>query len=135
LEVPQLPTRYLAILARKMGFVALGWIIVYFISQPMRWVPEDGGVNILTLFGLLVGAVAGLIAGWYLATDSVEDSSLSGIVLWVILVIASVLPMWIVEGLLHLITRWSMNFGGFMVLTAATLMALASAVWYASSQE
>ncbi len=130
-----MPTRYLAILARKMGFIALGWILVYFISQPMRKVPEDGGVNILTLFGLLVGAVAGLIAGWYIANDAVEDSSLCGIVLWVTLVVAAVIPMWIMEGLLGLITGWSMNFGGFMLLTAANLMALAAAVWYASAQE
>jgi hypothetical protein len=129
------PTRYLMILARKMGFVALGWIVVYFISQPIRKVPEDGGVNILTLFGLLVGAVAGLIAGWTLANNAVEESSLCGITLWVILVVGAVAPMWIVEGLFHLITPWPMNFGGFMLLMAANLMALASAVWYASTQE
>jgi hypothetical protein len=128
-------TRYVAILARKMGFVALGWVAIYFLSQPMRWVPENGGINILPLFGLPLGAVAGLVAGWYLATDSVEDSGLGGLGLWVILVVGSVLPMWLVEGFLRLLTRWSLNFGGFMILTAATLMALAAAVWYASSQE
>jgi hypothetical protein len=126
--------QYALILARKMGYVALGWVVVYFVSQPMRWVPEDG-VNILTLFGLLVGSVAGLVAGWYLAIDSVEDSSLSGMVLWTVLVACSVIPMWLVEGVLRVITRWPLNFGGFMILTAANLMALATAVWYASSQE
>jgi hypothetical protein len=118
-----------------MAYVALAWLVVYFISQPMRKVPTDGGVNILTLFGLILGSFAGLVAGWYVATDAVEDSSLYGIVLWVILVAASVGPMWGVEGVLHVITRWNMNFGGFMTLMAASLMALAAAVWHASSQE
>lgn len=58
-----------------------------------------------------------------------------GIALWVILVAAAVLPMWVTEGVLRLILRWPMNFGGFMVLTAGNLMALAAAVWHASSQE
>jgi hypothetical protein len=127
--------RYALILARKIGFVAIGWLIVYFISQPMRKVPEDGGVNVLTLFGLLLGAIAGLIAGWYMATDSVEDSSLSGMVLWTILVLASVFPMWAVEGIMRTFTHWPVEFGGFMTLTAATLMALAASVWHASAQE
>ena len=126
--------KYGIILARKMGLVALGWVIIYFVSQPMRWVPQEG-INILPLFGLLVGGFAGLVAGWYLAIDSVEESGLSGVVLWVVLVAGSVIPMWAVEGLLRLITHWSMEFGGFMILLAASLMALASAVWYESSQE
>ena len=126
---------YLVILARKMAFVSLGWVAVYFLSQPMRAEPANGDINILSLFGMVVGCFAGLLAGWYLANDAVEDSSLSGIVLWVLLVLSAVVPMWLVEALMHMITRWPLNFAGFLILTAATLMALASAVWYASTQE
>jgi hypothetical protein len=127
--------RFGKILGRKMAFVAVGWLIVYFITQPMRQVPTDGGVNILTLFGPVIGGLAGLIAGWHMATDAVEDSSMHGITLWVVLVAAAVIPMWVVEGIMRLFTHWPMNFGGFMVLLAANLLALASAVWLASSQE
>jgi hypothetical protein len=126
--------KYVLILARKMGFVALGWVVVYFISQPMRAVPKDG-VNFLTLFGLLVGGFGGLVAGWYLATDAVEDSGWSGFILWAILIAGAVIPMLVVEGLFHWITGWPLNFGGYMILVAAGLMALASAVWHGSSQE
>jgi len=126
---------YLVILARKMAFVSLGWVAVYFLSQPMRAEPANGDINILSLFGMVVGCFAGLLAGWYLANDAVEDSSLHGIVLWVLLVLSAVAPMWLIEALMHMITRWPLNFAGFLILTAATLMALASAVWYASTQE
>ncbi len=126
---------YSRILLRKMGFIALGWVVVYFVSQPMRYVPKDGGVNFSTLVGLVLGGFAGLVAGWYLATDAVEDSNMHGVMLWVILVLASVIPMVVVEGILRLILRWPMEFGGYMVFASAVLMALAAAVWHASSQE
>jgi hypothetical protein len=128
-------SQYALILARKIAIVAVGWLVVYFISQPMRTVPPNGDINILSLFGMVVGCFAGLLAGWYLANDAVEDSSLHGIVLWTLLVLGAVVPMWLIEALMHLITRWPLNFAGFLILTAATLMALASAVWYASTQE
>jgi hypothetical protein len=125
--------QYGLIVARKMGFIALGWVLVYFISQPFRH--EGQLVNILMLFSPLVGAAAGLVAGWYMATDSAEDAGFTGLPLWVILVVASILPMFGVEGVMHLIFRsWVFGFGGWMVLSAAILMALASAVWNASSQ-
>ena len=122
--------RYGLILLRKMGFIAAGWVVLYFLTQPFR---ADG--SILMLFALIPGAVSGLVAGWYVATDAVEESSLQGLILWVLLVLAAIIPMWVVEGILRLITGWPMNFGGFMLLTAANIMALATAVWHASSQE
>ena len=126
---------YGAILSRKWASSPpAGWSSTSS-PNPVAGSPADGGINILPLFGLLLGGFAGLYAGWYLATDAVEDSSLSGLALWILLVLASTLPMWIVEGLMHLITHWSMNFGGYMVIASANLMALASAVWLASSQE
>lgn len=124
--------QYALILLRKMAFVALAWLVIYFLTQPMR---SDQGLNVLPLFGLPVGAFAGMVAGWYLATNAIEDSNLQGMPLWCALVGGAVLPMWLVEGLMKLLTHWPMNFGGYMMLTAATVMALASAVWIASAQE
>ncbi len=122
---------YGLVLLRKMAFIAIGWLVVYFITQPFR--PEG---SILMLFAPMIGALAGLVAGWYMATDAAEDSGLFGLGLWVILVAASVLPMWGVEGIMHLILpKRPFNFGGWMVLSAANLLALAAAVWHESSQE
>ena len=89
--------QYGLVVARKMGFIALGWVLVYFVSKPFRH--ENELVSILMLFSPMVGAVAGLVAGWYMSTDSVEDAGFSGLPLWTILVVASIAPMWIVEGL------------------------------------
>ena len=123
--------QYALIFLRKTAFVALAWLVIYFLTQPMR----SDHMSVLPLFGLPLGAFAGFVAGWYLATNSVEDSNLQGMPLWCTLVTGAVLPMWLVEGLLKLLTHWPMNFGGYMMLTAATVMALASAVWVASAQE
>jgi hypothetical protein len=124
--------QFALILLRKMAFVALAWLVIYFLSQPMR---REQGLNVLPLFGMPLGALAGLVAGWYLATNAVEDSDLQGLPLWCLLVTGSVLPVWLVEGVLKLFTHWPVNFGGWMMLTAATVMALASAVWIANAQE
>jgi hypothetical protein len=124
--------QYGLIVARKAGIIAVGWIPVFFISQPFR---REGDLNVLMLFAPMLGAIAGLIAGWYMATDAVEDSSLSGLALWVILVVAAVVPMWVVDAILGALLHKPMQFGGFMLLTAATLLAMATAVWQASSQE
>lgn len=124
--------RFALILARKASFVALAWLVIYFLSQPMR---ADRTLNVLPLFGLPLGTLTGMVAGWYLATNSVEDSGLQGMTLWVILVAASVLPLWLIEAVMKYLTHWPMNFSGYMMLTTATVMALASAVWIASAQE
>jgi len=92
-------------------------------------------LNVLMLFAPMIGAIAGAVAGWYIATDAVEDSSLNGMLLWVILVLGCTLPMWICDGVLRWITHWHLTFGGFMLLTAATLLGLASSVWIAATQE
>jgi hypothetical protein len=124
---------YSRVLGRKMAFIAIAWVILYFLSQPFR---KEADLNILMLFAPMVGAFAGLVAGWYMATDAVEDAGMSGLPLRIILVIASVLPMWIVEGIMHLIfPTWNFGFGGWMELMAATIMAMATAVWHESSQE
>jgi len=123
---------YSLILARKMAFVAAGWLMVYFLSQPLR---KETDVPILWLFAPMIGGFAGLVAGWYMATDAGDDSSMNGLPLWVILVAASALPMWAVEGVMHLITRWPMNFSGFMEIGIANLMALAAAVYHSVTQD
>ena len=125
---------YGKIFARKMGFIALGWIPIFFISQPFR--AERSDINILMLFAPVIGAAAGLVAGWYMATDSVEDSGLHGPALWAVLIIGAALPIWLTEGILHLFFRsWPLGFGGWMLLTAATLLAMSAAIWLASAQE
>jgi hypothetical protein len=127
---------YGRVVGRKMLYIALAWIVVYWISQPFRTTPSDAAINALMLFSPLIGALGGLVAGWYMATDAVEDSGLTGLGLWVILVAAACIPMWAVEGLMHLVFWWRpFGFGGWMLMSAAMLMALASAVWHASSQE
>jgi len=115
---------------RKMGIVAAGWIAVYFISQPFR-VKEA----MLMLFAPMIGALAGVVAGWYLAVDSGEDSNLSGPMLWSVVVLGAILPIWVMEGIFYLILRWPVNFGGFMLLAAATILAMGAGVWQASSEE
>jgi hypothetical protein len=125
---------YGPIYVRKMGLIAAGWVIVYFVSQPFR--AQGSTLNMLMLFSPLIGAVAGMVAGWYMATNAVEDSGLHGLLLWVFLVFGSILPMWIIEGFMHLLLpHWAFDFGGWMLMSAAMLMAMASAVWLASSQE
>ncbi|MGN6366752.1 MAG: hypothetical protein ACTHN5_00545 [Phycisphaerae bacterium] len=124
---------YSRVLARKMGFIALGWLLVFFISKPFRY---EGDLNVLMLFAPMIGALAGLVAGWYMATDAVEDSGLTGLPLWTLLVIATCIPIWGVEGIMHLLLpKWPFGFGGWMLLSAATLIALATCVWHSSSQE
>jgi hypothetical protein len=121
--------QYGLVVVRKMAFIAIAWVVIFFISQPFR---HEG---VLMLVAPLIGAFVGLVAGWFMAERSVEESSLSGMFLWAILVICSVAPMWLTDVVLGAITHRTMDFGGFMLLTAASLMALASAVWHASSQE
>jgi hypothetical protein len=126
--------RFGLIVLRKMGLIALGWIVVFFISQPFRGKP-DQELNVLMLFAPMIGALAGLVAGWHMAQDAVEESSMHGLTLWSILVVAAVTPMWVMDGLLSKLLRWPWTFGSFMLLTAATLLAMAAAVWIASAQE
>ena len=123
---------YSLVLARKMGLTAVGWLFVYFISQKFRY---EGDLNVLMLFAPMIGAIAGLVAGWYMATDSVEDSGFSGITLWIVLFLATCIPIWLTEAIMHLLLpKWPFGFGGWMLLSAATLIAMATVVWHSSSQ-
>jgi hypothetical protein len=124
---------YSRILGRKMLFVFIAWFFVYWISQPFR---TAGDLNVLMLFAPMIGAFAGLVVGWYMATDSVEDSGMFGLGLWTILIIAGCIPIWAMEGLMHLLMPGRpFGFGGWMLVMAAMLLTLAASVWHASSQE
>ena len=121
---------YSRVLLRKMGYIAIMWVAVYFISQPFR---VDGSP--LMLFAPLLGALAGLTAGWYLAEDAVQDSSMTGVFLWTLLVVTSWIPIGVVEGIMLLVTRWKVGFGGWMVIASAMLLSFAAAVWRSSADD
>lgn len=115
-------------LLKKMGYMALMWVVVFFVSQ---WLAEGIG----TLFAMMLGAIAGLIIGWFMAEDAVERAGFTGMPLWVGLIVASWAPIWVTEGLLKWITGWDMTFGRWMLITAAMLMSLAASVWRASADD
>ena len=125
---------YSRVLGRKVGFSAIGWLVMYFITQKLRST-DSASINIAPLFALLPGAIGGLVIGWYLATDAVEDSGMTGFSLFTVLVIASWVPICAVELLMWLILRWPMGFGGWMMMMSALIIALAATIWHASSQE
>jgi len=122
-------------LGKRLGWISLGWLIIYFATQPMA---EPG---VLMLFGLLVGAVAGLVIGWWLAEEAVERAGFSGMALWVILVVAAWLPPCGIELVMYGLTRlftgtgWPLGFGRWMVLTATMVVSLAAAVWRAAADD
>lgn len=119
---------YAIYLLKKIGCLALMWVAVFFISQ---WLAEGIGA----LFGMSLGAVAGLIIGWVLAEDAVERSSMTGLPLWTTLVICSWLTIGITEMVMKFFTGWEMTFGRWMLITAAMLLAMASTVWRASADD
>jgi uncharacterized membrane protein YfcA len=115
-------------LLKKMGYMALFWVVIYF-----YW--RRGAVDFKMGIIMMLGGLAGLVIGWFMAEDAVERSSFTGMTLWVTLVIASWIPIWLVEVVLKLITGWPLTFGRWMCITAALLLALASAVWRASADD
>jgi len=119
------------VLAKKIGWSALVWTVLYFASQPCRAVESP-----LTAFCLVIGSLAGAAIGWWMAEDAVENAGFSGMTLWVILVLASAAAVWSVEGVFLLIfgKKW-MEFGGFMMAMSATVAALGTSVWRASADD
>ncbi len=120
-------------LGKKLGWISLGWIGIYFLTQPMA---REG---IVMLFSPLVGAVAGLVIGWWLAEEAVERAGFSGMVLWVILVLAAWLPPLGLEFLMYGLTwfftgaPWPLGFGRWMVITTTCIVSMAATVWRASA--
>jgi hypothetical protein len=116
------------VLAKKIGFSALAWLVLYFIGHPMRS-PE----GILPLFSPVPGCLLGGAIGWWMAEDAVETAGFTGMALWSILVAAALLAILPVEFILKLITGWKLEMGGFMMIACAVTMALAASVWRASA--
>ena len=114
--------------AWKMLFVTVGWVALFFATQLIKEGP-------LMLLNLIVGSIAGLVIGWSMAEDAVQDSGLVGLSLWTLLVALGGLPILVVETVMHWITRWEMGFGRWMCISAALIMMLASTVWRASADE
>ena len=118
----------------KLAIITGGWVGIYFLTQLMREGSENS-FNPMVLFNPLVGALAGLAIGWSLAEDAVERSGLTGVVLWVVLTVAGCIPIFVVEAVLGAITGRDIGFGRWMCITAAIIMAMASAVWRASADD
>lgn len=120
----------LGLLKRKLSWIALGWAIVYFSTQ---WMNE----GIPTLFAPFVGALAGMIIGWVVGENAVEEAGFSGLALWVILVVACWLTLafdeWVLGFIMSHAAGWQMSFGRWMLLMAAMVLSLAAAVWRASA--
>lgn len=119
-------------LLKKSAFVAGAWIILYYCTQ---WLV----VGPAMLLAFIVGAAAGLCVGWYIAQDAVDAAGFSGLLLWLMLVAASWLPIALVEFLLgelmYHAAGWKLNFGRWMMIAAALLLSMVSAVWRASADD
>lgn len=116
------------VLLKKMGYLAIAWAVLYFVSQFFN-------LNvILMLFAPMFGALVGLVFGWYVAENAVEQSGLTGLLLYVLLVVAATLPVVVVE--LVMMFFWpEIGFARWMCLTAIVVLAVAAAVWRASADE
>lgn len=120
---------FLLALARRAGILAIGWVVLYFGTQWMN-------TGIPALFAMVVGAVAGLVIGWYLAENAVEEAGFSGFALWIMLVAAAWATIWLPEALMGAITGWGIGgFGRWMLVSIAMLMSMAAAVWRASADD
>ncbi len=111
-------------LGRKDLWIALAWIILYFCTQ---WVAQ----GVTMLWSLPIGVAAGIVIGWWLAEEAVDTAGFSGLFLWVLLILAAWLPPALVEGILGLITGWSMGFGRWMLFSSTLIMGMAATVWRA----
>ena len=124
--------RLLRFLGKKMLWIILGWIIVYFLSQLFSkgsWM----------LVEPVIGAVAGAVAGWEIADNAVSEAGFTGIVLWVLLVLSCWVPIWATQGVMQWIMTaalgWKMTFGQWMLLTMATIFSLIASIWRALADD
>ncbi len=117
---------------RKSLWIAGGWIIVYLIARIFASGP-------LMLVEPVLGAVFGGAAGWEMGNDAVHECGFTGLTLWVFLVVGCWAPIWLVtwieQAILNKLFGWPLTFGNWMLLTMATLLSLAAAVWRALADD
>ncbi len=124
--------RFGIFIGKKSAIVAAVWVVVYFSTQ---WI-SGGSVMVAAP---IIGAPTGLILGWWMAQDSVENAPFVGLLLWTCIVAAVWLPIVLVEWLFGEImfaaAGWQLNFGRWMLLTSAGLFSMSAAVWRAVQDE
>ena len=124
--------RLLRFLGKKILWIVLAWIVIYFLSQLFSkgsWI----------LVEPVIGAVAGAAVGWEIADNAVSEAGFTGIILWVLLVLSCWIPMWATQSLMQWIMAdalgWKMTFGQWMLLTMATIFSLIASVWRALADD
>ncbi len=117
---------------RKSLWIAAGWVIVYLVARIFASGP-------LMLIEPVLGAIFGGAAGWEMGDNAVQECGFTGLVLWVFLVAGCWAPIWLVTWIEQLIVKrlfgWPLTFGDWMLLTMATLLSLAAAVWRALADD
>jgi|GEM_PF-1579223 len=117
---------------RKALWIAAGWVVVYLIARIFATGP-------LMLIEPVLGAVFGGAAGWEMGDNAVQECGFTGIILWAFLVAGCWLPIWVVtwieQAFVHKLFGWQLTFGNWMLLTMATLLSLAAAVWRALADD
>ncbi len=124
--------RLLRFLGKKILWIVLAWVAIYFISQLFAkgsWM----------LMEPAIGAIAGAAVGWEIADNAVSEAGFTGIILWVLLVLSCWVPIWATQGLMQWIMAatlaWKMSFGQWMLLTMATIFSLISSIWRALADD
>jgi hypothetical protein len=124
--------RLMRFLAKKIAWLILAWIVIFFISQLFAKGPW-------ILMEPAIGAIAGATAGWAIADDAASEAGFTGIILWVLLVLACWLPIWGTQGAMAWImgatAGWKMTFGQWMLLTMATIFSLIASIWRALADD
>lgn len=135
-KTPWTPTvglrRFGLFLVKKSAIIAAFWTVLYFSTQ---WI-SGGSVMVVAP---VIGAPVGLVIGWWMGSNVVENAPFVGLLLWVSIVAACWLPIVLVEWLFGEImfaaAGWHMNFGRWMLISAALLFSMSAAVWRAVQDE
>ena len=124
--------RLLRFLGKKILWIILAWIVIYFLSQLFSkgsWMLAEP----------VIGAVAGAAVGWEIADNAVSEAGFTGIILWVLLVLSCWIPIWATQSLMQWIMAdalgWKMSFGQWMLLTMATIFSLIASIWRALADD
>ena len=114
------------LLVRRMTFVAIMWTTLYF---AMQWAATGPAM----LVNLLVGSLAGVVIGWQMSDNAVQEIGLTGLLLTIVLVLACWIPMWALQSLwaslMSHFAGWKMTFGRWMLLSSSTILSMATAAW------